>query len=48
MTVSPPPLTQLRRFPISFLNFSLLLRSKPNETITALKQNNQFNIERAG
>ena len=40
MTVSP--LTQLRRFPTYFLNFSLLLRSKPNETITALKQNNQL------
>ena len=32
------PLTQLRRFPISFLNFSLPLRSKPKETITALSK----------
>ena len=36
------PLTQLRRFPISFLNFSLLPRSKPKETITARSFNNWF------
>ena len=32
------PLTQLRRFPISFLSFSLPLRSKPKVTITALSK----------